>query len=144
MDPLPKRLGTSSGWFGGPPNAIVGVMDNRPISSADDMPILFRQVLDLVGELERRDRATAEQIRRSAIRAYSTSWDRTQHGRLEELASQLRRRLDRQSNRESFEAGSPRLTARRRRTREPRATRFPPAGRALDSRALTAVPDRLR
>jgi len=56
--------------------------------------MLFRVILDLVGELERHDRAMAARIRRSAIQAYSTSWDRTQQGRLEQLEIQLRRRLD--------------------------------------------------
>jgi class 3 adenylate cyclase len=82
-------------------------MDNRPITSADDMPILFRVILDLVGELEGHDRATADRIRRSAIRAYSTSWDRTQHGRLEELANQLRRRIDRQVAADNTRSGRP-------------------------------------
>jgi sRNA-binding protein len=82
-------------------------MDNRPITSAEVMPILFRAILDLVGRLERHDRVTADRYRRSAIRAYSASWDRTQHGRLQEVATQLRRRIDRQAAADIANPGRP-------------------------------------
>jgi hypothetical protein len=70
-------------------------VDNRPIERADDMPILYRIILDGVAELERYDRPRATRIRRAAIHAYSTSWDRTQYGRLDVLNGQLQGRLER-------------------------------------------------
>jgi len=75
-------------------SSIVVPMDNRPIADAEDMPNLYRVVLDRVTELERSDRPMGERMRRLAIRAYSTSWDRPQYGRLELVADQLRRRLE--------------------------------------------------
>ena len=70
-------------------------MDNRPIASAEDMPVLYRVILDRVAELERSDRPAAARVRRAAIRAYSTSWDRTQYRELEVIADELQHRLQR-------------------------------------------------
>jgi hypothetical protein len=60
------------------------------------MPILYRVVLDRVADLERYDRPRAAGFRRAAIRAYSTAWNRAEHGRLQFIADQLESRLDRQ------------------------------------------------
>jgi hypothetical protein len=70
-------------------------VDTRPIADAEDMPILYRIVLDRVAELERLDRPRAARFRRAAIRAYSTEWNRTEYGRLQFIARQLEERLER-------------------------------------------------
>jgi hypothetical protein len=71
-------------------------MDERPIVIGEDMPTLYRLVLDLVAELEPHDRPSAQHIRRSAIHIYSAGWDRRQYGRLALVAAEVRRRLDQQ------------------------------------------------
>jgi hypothetical protein len=73
-------------------------MDDRPINNAEDMPTLYRLILDLVAQREQHDRSMAQRIRRSAIRVYSAGWDRRQYGRLEVVAAELQRRLDRHRN----------------------------------------------
>jgi hypothetical protein len=67
-------------------------MDER--SPAEDLPYLYRAVLDTVGRLEHLgEREIAWKIRRDALRTYSTRWD--EHGRrsLERLNREAQRRL---------------------------------------------------
>ncbi len=62
---------------------------------ADDLPLLYRSILDLVWQLEQTgDRQTAQRLRREATRAYSHSWTRSQELRLRDLERQLRDRLE--------------------------------------------------
>jgi len=65
-------------------------------SSAEAMPLLYREILDLVGELERRqgDRRTAAGFRKEAIRRYSASWDAAQERKLGELRRRLRSSIE--------------------------------------------------
>lgn len=63
---------------------------------AEMLPSLYREVLDVVARLERAGgRAEAFDIRRRALRVYSTRWD--EHGRqsLVRLAAEGRARLER-------------------------------------------------
>jgi len=61
---------------------------------ADDLPRLYRSILDLVWQLEQvGDRPAAQRLRREATQAYSHSWTRTQELRLLEVERQLRDRL---------------------------------------------------
>jgi hypothetical protein len=63
---------------------------------AELLPSLYREVLDVVARLERAGgRAEAFDIRRRALKVYSTRWD--EHGRqqLTKLAAEGRVRLDR-------------------------------------------------
>jgi len=63
---------------------------------AELLPSLYREVLDVVARLERAGgRAEAFEIRRRALRVYSTRWD--EHGRqsLARLAAEGRDRLQR-------------------------------------------------
>jgi hypothetical protein len=69
-------------------------MDDQ--SPAELLPSLYREVLDVVTRLERAgERVVAWEIRRKALRVYSTHWD--EHGRrsLERLAAEGRSRLAR-------------------------------------------------
>ncbi len=60
-------------------------------SPAEDLPALYRVILDGVAVLERRGaRVEADRIRRAAIVAYSTAWDETQFRVLEQLAMRCR------------------------------------------------------
>ena len=62
--------------------------------TAEELPTLYRTILTLVGELERRDgRDEADRIRRQAVLAYSTAWDERQRRRLEQLEHRLRRSI---------------------------------------------------
>jgi hypothetical protein len=56
-------------------------------STAEDLPALYRVILDRVGLLERAGaRSEAGRIRVAATRAYSTAWDDVHLRRLERLA----------------------------------------------------------
>jgi hypothetical protein len=70
------------------PLACCSVMESRPTlppesnapepsaSVAEDLPELYREILDRVADLERMGaRAEAARIRASATRAYSNAWD---------------------------------------------------------------------
>ena len=64
------------------------------LGPTEELPALYRTILDLVGELERCDRRVeAERIRSQALSAYATAWDLRQRRRLERLEGQLRRSL---------------------------------------------------
>jgi len=63
-----------------------------PNSAAEELPALYRAILDRVGQLEASgDREAARSVRAQAIRIYSRSWDARSKRRLEDL---LRRSLD--------------------------------------------------
>ena len=61
------------------------------LSPAEDLPALYRAILDGVTVLERRGaRTEAGRIRLAATRAYSTAWDAEQLRRLEQLVERCR------------------------------------------------------
>ncbi len=69
------------------PRVILGTME--PNSAAEELPELYRAVLDRVGELEAAGhRRVANRIRADAIRIYSRAWDERAH---RELLTLLRR-----------------------------------------------------
>lgn len=56
-------------------------------SAADELPAIYRTILDRVALIERAGaRSEAGRIRAAAIRAYATSWDERHLRRLERLA----------------------------------------------------------
>ena len=58
----------------------------EPNSAAEELPGLYRAVLDRVGELEAAgNRALANAVRADAIRIYSRSWDERARRQLEAL-----------------------------------------------------------
>ena len=58
-------------------------MEHNPLV---DLPMLYRAVLDRVGELEASgDRAMARRVRAKAIRIYSRAWDERSRRRLQNL-----------------------------------------------------------
>jgi hypothetical protein len=62
---------------------------------AADIPLLYREVLDAVARLERLgDRAVAYDIRRRAIRTYSTRWDASCRRALAKLVHESQGHLD--------------------------------------------------
>lgn len=66
---------------------------DQPIP-AEDMPLLYREVLDAVARLERAgDRAQAYDIRRRAIRTYSGRWDPAGRRALAKLAREAQGRI---------------------------------------------------
>jgi hypothetical protein len=66
-------------------------MESHP-SLAEDLPALYRAILDGVAELERLgQRRHAAAARAEATHVYSTSWDETGFRKLD----QIRRRIDR-------------------------------------------------
>ena len=65
-------------------------MENQSI--AEELPGLYRAVLDRVAELERQgDRREAARIRADAVRAYSRSWDLAGRRRLETILRRAER-----------------------------------------------------
>lgn len=67
-------------------------MEDR--TPAEDLPTLYRAVLDTVSRLERvGDRSAAWKIRRDALQTYSTRWDDTGQRRLRKLVRDAQRRL---------------------------------------------------
>jgi hypothetical protein len=76
---------------------MVRMMDG-PATTAHDLPLLYRTILDLVGQLEQfDDRVMAGRLRREATRAYSRPWDSSQRRRLVSLESRLRERVEKHS-----------------------------------------------
>ena len=68
-------------------------MDELP--PAEELPALYRAILDRVDRLERAgDRHEAARIRRDAIRAYSESWDVAHRRRLEGILRRVERALE--------------------------------------------------
>jgi hypothetical protein len=60
-------------------------------SAAEDLPVVYRTILDGVAVLERAGRrGEAARIRVAATRAYSTAWDGSSMRRLEKLAEECR------------------------------------------------------
>ncbi len=67
-------------------------MDDRP--AAEELPGLYRAVLDTVGRLEHiGEREFAWKIRRDALHTYSTRWDDRGRRSLERLNVDAQRRL---------------------------------------------------
>ena len=64
-----------------------------PSAASEEVPQLYRSILDLVGELERMGaRRDAERGRAEAIAAYSRGWDESSHRALERIVERLQRR----------------------------------------------------
>src|SRR6266540_5085363 len=71
-----------------------------PTSPSQDLPALYRAVLDGVAALELSgERVTAAAIRREAIAAYSAAWDDRHRAILSSLVGRVRRELERSSDR---------------------------------------------
>lgn len=59
---------------------------NSSVPRAEDLPALYRAILDAVADLEHRGRrADAHRIRSAATAAYSASWNEAGRRRLEQL-----------------------------------------------------------
>jgi hypothetical protein len=100
------RIGTTTLYSGGAGATILPNVASLPIVPAagpplvdgvlasEQVPQLFRVVLDLVVELEQRGgRRDAERMRREAIAAYSAGWDEASMRRLSRIVDALQRRL---------------------------------------------------
>jgi hypothetical protein len=71
-----------------------------PTAPSQDLPALYRVVLDGVAALELRgERVTAAAIRREAIAAYSAAWDDRHRAILSSLVGRVRRELERSADR---------------------------------------------
>jgi hypothetical protein len=80
-------------------------MEHNP---AEDLPTLYRAVLDRVGELEASgDRVMARTVRAQAIRIYSRAWDERSRRRLQNL---LRRSSSEAAGLQSARASAPELS----------------------------------
>jgi hypothetical protein len=76
------------------------------INAPEHVPQLFRLVLDLVVELERKGgRREAGRMRSEAIAAYSAGWDEASRRRLERIVETLQRRLSNRGHRGRFRLG---------------------------------------
>lgn len=65
------------------------------LSPAEELPALYRAVLDGVAELERLgDRHLAGRMRADAVAAYSRSWDAQGRRRLEHVLRRTRRAVE--------------------------------------------------
>ncbi|HET7168783.1 MAG TPA: hypothetical protein VFI69_06235 [Candidatus Limnocylindrales bacterium] len=72
-----------------------------PNAAAEELPTLYRAILDRVADLEAAgDRAEALRVRRDATKAYSRAWDDKARRQLE----QLLRRAERPTTRERIRA----------------------------------------
>ncbi len=66
-----------------PSPAVPAETADAPSTPANDLPGLYREILDRVAELEHiGERARASQTRMAATRAYSDAWDETSRARL--------------------------------------------------------------
>lgn len=94
----------------------------EPNSRAEDLPTLYRAILDRVALLESAgDRGEAARVRRQATAAYSRAWDDRARRELEALL----RRAERPTAAERLLGrGRPRVLGRSRR-QEPRAATAP-------------------
>jgi hypothetical protein len=64
----------------------------EPNSRAEDLPTLYRAILDRVAQLEAAgDRSEARRVRQSATAAYSRAWDDRAHRELESLLRRAER-----------------------------------------------------
>jgi hypothetical protein len=78
------------------------------LSPAEELPALFRAVLDGVAELERLGkRHEAAKVRADAVRAYSRSWDASGRRRLEGILRGAERAIA-----ETHRSGTERATQR--------------------------------
>ena len=68
--------------------------DVENLSAAEQLPALYRAILDHVAELERLgQRSAAARFRSDAIRAYSRSWDASGRRRLETILRRTERAI---------------------------------------------------
>jgi hypothetical protein len=64
------------------------------LSPAEDLPTLYRAILDGIAELERLgERRAADRVRTDAIRFYSRSWDSKSRRHLEAILRRTERTL---------------------------------------------------
>jgi len=80
------------------PSASPGFVDSTIAS--DEVPQIYRLILELVGDLERTGaRGEAGRAREQAITIYSRGWDESSRRRLGQIADNLQRRVARSSPR---------------------------------------------
>lgn len=84
-------------------------------SPAEELPALYRAILDRVAELEAAgDRAEAGRVRRSATQAYSRAWDERARRQLQTLLRQADRPTAHERlRRRTSDIGRDHVTARR-------------------------------
>lgn len=86
------------------PSASPGFVDSTIAS--DEVPQIYRLILELVGDLERIGaRGEASRARRQAIVIYSRGWDESSRHRLGRIADDLQRRVARTSHRGRWTQG---------------------------------------
>lgn len=77
-------------------------------SPAEELPALYRSILDGVARLERTGaRAAAAKIRSQAVRQYSTAWDEKRRRELEQILRKLQRSLEAEARRAPSGQGMP-------------------------------------
>ncbi len=65
------------------------------LDPAEDLPMLYRSLLDAIAELERHGAyREATLVRAEATEAYSTAWDETGRRRLDNLARRVHRSIE--------------------------------------------------